>query len=437
MPSDAHAPLRNKMSDANPAWCPLFDASEAAEVYRTIDAIARALKPSGAAARVDPGGPFDWATAAVMYAYLDRALPGRGHLESAAAALEGAITALNEVEVEVGSALYGGSSGVGWAVEHLRSQLQDVDSQTNDSVDEEVLAWLSGDIWDGHYDLISGLVGVGVYAVERLPEPGGAAVLERVIDHLAKSAEIQPDGLTWWTRPELLFGPARKKSPHGLYDLGMAHGVPGVIAMLGEAYAAGIAFARVRPLLEGAVRWLLQRRQPESAGAVFPLLLGPGVVNSSGPSRLAWCYGDLGVAVALLGAARRVGEPQWEAAALEIARRAAECPPEQSGVVDAGLCHGAAGLGHLFNRLFQATGEPLFAAAARSWLRRALAMRAPEQGIAGYLSYIPPQNLDSTLRTGWFPDASFLTGVVGVALALLGGVSPVAPDWDRLLLTRL
>jgi hypothetical protein len=225
----------------------------------------------------------------------------------------------------------------------------------------------------------------------------------------------------------------------------MAHGIPGVIALLGEALApdiadiADIARARVRPLLTEAVRWLLKHRQPESAGAAFPSWLPTGRIEPPGPSRLAWCYGDLGVAVALLGAARRAGEPAWEAAALDIARRAAQRPRERSGIVDAGLCHGAAGLGHLFNRLWQATGEPLFADSARSWLRHTLSLRKDGQGLAGYLSYNPSPDWLSTgdWSLGWSPDASFLTGVPGIALALLGAVSPIAPDWDRLLLIGL
>jgi lantibiotic modifying enzyme len=374
-----------------------------------------------------------------MYTYLDRAQPGRGHLDSAAAALEAAVTAVNDIDLP--PALYGGYTGVGWAIEHVRRQVAIVDEHTNDGVDEGVLAWLGRDPWpkEDHYDLISGLVGVGVYAIERLPEPGGVTCLKGVIDCLAQTAEAQPDGLTWWTPPELLNGPTRKAYPQGCYNLGVSHGMPGVIALLGEAYAAGIARERVRPLLAEAVRWLLARRQPEATGAVFPSSLQPGLTEPPQSSRLAWCYGDLGVAVALLGAARRASEPQWEAAALDIARRAAQRPPEQSGVVDAGLCHGAAGVGHLFNRLFQATGEPLYAEAARSWLRRALLLRKENQGLAGFLSYgpAPGANLDREFTWVWYPDSSFLTGVVGITLALLAAVSPVAPDWDRLLLTRL
>ena len=51
---------------------------------------------------------------------------------------------------------------------------------------------------------------------------------------------------------------------------------------------------------------------------------------------------------------------------------AANRPPDQTGVVDAGLCHGSAGLAHLFNRMYQMTAEPILADAARLWVGRTL-----------------------------------------------------------------
>src|SRR5262249_26014505 len=158
--------------------------------------------------------------------------------------------------------------------------------------------------------------------------------------------------------------------PTGYYNLGLAHGVPGVIALLGLACADGMDLRKVRPLLEGAVSWVLAQQHPHG----FPAWIRPEDTSRS-PSRLAWCYGDPGVAAALLGAADCVQEPAWEHAALAIARRAWERPCDQAGVIDAGLCHGAAGLGHLFNRMYQATGEPWLADAARFWFARTLALR--------------------------------------------------------------
>src|SRR5262249_41487720 len=140
--------------------------------------------------------------------------------------------------------------------------------------------------------------------------------------------------------------------------------------------------------------------------------------------------GDLSVAAALLVAGRCAGLPAWEREGLAIARRAAGRPPEESGVRDAGLCHGAAGVGHLFNRMYQATGGPTLGAAARSWFRRTLAMRRPGRGVGGYQAFRPDLGADAA----WVDDPGILTGAAGIALALLAAITPVEPAWDRSLL---
>jgi hypothetical protein len=99
-------------------------------------------------------------------------------------------------------------------------------------------------------------------------------------------------------------------------------------------------------------------------------------------------------------------------------------------VRDAGLCHGAAGLGHLFNRLYQATGHPELLVVARSWLERALAMRSLDRGVGGFVAWGP----DAQGELDWRNDPSLLNGAAGVALALLAATTPIEPAWDRFLL---
>jgi hypothetical protein len=200
-----------------------------------------------------------------------------------------------------------------------------------------------------------------------------------------------------------------------------------VIAFLGQVCAAGVTVGKARPLLDGAVRWLLEQDSLDS----FPFWIAPGGTGEK--ARLAWCYGDPGVAAALLWTARLVNEPNWEREARAIAVRVARRPAEQSGVVDAGLCHGAAGLAHLFNRMFQATGERRLADAARFWFERALGMQRPGQGIGGYEAWGPGVNEELL----WVPDPGLLTGASGIALALLAATTDVEPDWDRMLLVAV
>jgi hypothetical protein len=328
----------------------------------------------------------------------------------------------------LGPGLYSGFTGVAWATAHLTGRLLASDADDpNRAIDDTLLAYLHRTPWSHDYDLISGLVGYGVYALERLPCRTARAALEQIVARLAETAVHWAGEITWWTDPAWLPRETRERHPAGYYNLGLAHGVPGIIGLLGAVCAAGIAYAQARKLLDGAVAWLLAQHLPEETGASFAYWVEPGVTPT--PARLAWCYGDAGVAAALLIAARCVGEPDWERAALEIALRAAVRPAAQAGVRDAGLCHGAAGLGQIFNRLYQATHDSRLATAARFWFEYALALRQPGSGIGGFRAWAP--GTDGEL--GWVDAPGLLTGAAGIALALLGATTTIEPAWDRML----
>jgi lantibiotic modifying enzyme len=334
-------------------------------------------------------------------------------------------------------ALYDGFTGVAWAIELLRGPLGlVVDDDPNDPVDEALAAYVSRTPWRRDYDLISGLAGIGVYVLERSPSPQRTALLERIVDRLSETSMRTADGITWHTPPELLVDWQRELYPAGYYNLGLSHGVAGVIALLGRLHGEGIAAPQVRTLLDGAVSWLLSMENPaESPSRFGTRWTGVPGERREPWSRVSWCYGDLGIAAALLAAARHAGEPSWEREALRIARDVARRPVQGSGVADAGICHGAAGNGHVFNRLYQATGDALFLDAARAWFESALAMRRPGQGIAGYLALrgeyrqMPPGHPGQ-----WDAEPGFLTGAAGIGLALLAATTAVSPEWDRILL---
>jgi hypothetical protein len=261
-----------------------------------------------------------------------------------------------------------------------------------------------------------------------------------VLDHLAATAEHSPQGIAWWTRPEWLPAETREEFPSGYHNLGIAHGQPGVISFLGAVLAADAADAagtanaantagpEIRSLLCGAVSWLSANKLPPGERSVFPARIDP--LSAPGPTRLSWCYGDLGIATALLAAARRTGDDAWEEEALDLARAAAARTTELAETKDACLCHGSIGIAHLFNRMFQATGEPALNAAARFWLERTFATRRTGEGIAGF----PYWGLGAHAELGWQADPGFLNGAAGIGLGLLAAVSPVEPAWDRALL---
>lgn len=415
---------------AGAVWRPILAGSLAERARETVGQFAESLGQF-----VDePLGNFSLgegdAGMALFYAYLARTTGEDAHDAPARRYLERAVAALSETRVAPD--LYAGFCGVAWAVEHLATAGTDADEDVNQTIDEVLEAGLREArpeaAWWQRYDLITGLVGLGVYALERMPRPSAVRILELVVRHLAAVSETAADGITWRTEPEQLPLRSRQLTPEGNFNLGVAHGVPGVIGLLGLVSAAGISLPRTRELLDGAMSWFLARRLPRGGKAEFNGWLSPN--GNPLADRVSWCYGNPGIAVTLLVAARAVGNEDWEREAVDLALASAARDPRDSKVVDASFCHGAAGNGHLFNRLFQATGDTRFRDASVAWFERTFELRRPGRGLAGFEFLV----LDSNQENAWVGTRGILIGISGVGLALLAAMSGVDPAWDRMML---
>lgn len=406
-------------------WRPVLEGAMRRRALASVNEIAAALSTLSRRESLDASLAGGHAGLAVACAYL--ATAGFGGRRKAAKHLERAAQIISAENP--GPSLHGGDTGVAWASAHLAKQFPGSASKdVNAAVVSVLPEQLARASWRGGYDLIDGLVGFGVYALECLPEPSAVKCIRRVVDRLEECAVRRPDGIAFPTPPT---HPARVRRSEIIYDLGVAHGVGGVVAFLGGVCASGVARAKASTLLEGAVCWLLSQKMRDVRRGCFPYFVGPRVRRKR--ARLAWCYGDAGLAAALLVAARGAGESAWEREALKIARVAAERGAERSGVVDATLCHGAAGLGHVFNRIFQATGEDWSRRASSFWFARALGMRRPGEGVGGFLSF----QRDERGEPHMVADAGLLEGAAGIALALLAASTANEPSWDRTLLLSL
>lgn len=407
------------------SWRPLLTGEAAAQALEVVREIAQELRRRAASdeasAPLAMGRPLfslvgGWAGQSLFFAYLDRALPGEGYDETASDFLDRALDELGSTNAHPG--LYSGLAGVGWTVEHLRGMVVDEEDDPAEEIAELIARLLSASPWPLDYDLISGLVSFGIYGVERREWPWAGECRDRAVARLSELAERGPDGIAW-----------RMPAGQGPYNLGVAHGIPGVVGWLGQVCASGMDTAgEARALLDGAVPWLLARQNPPDAVSRFPTGIGTGPGGET--SRLAWCYGDLGIATALWTAAQGTGEAEWAQAAAEVARAAAARPLATTEVDEPGICHGATGNAHLFNRLWQGTGDPALAEAARFWIDQALAMRRPGEELGGFCAYL----LGKDGSPEWLPDPGFLTGSAGIGLVLLAAATAIEPAWDRLLL---
>lgn len=437
------------------AWQPVAEGALADRIHAVVADLAAALgarldgpgdRTAGQSSGVYPDDQTSeraeqHAQQALLHAYLACARDDEAHAGAALDSLDRAIDELAATAIR--PSLHGGFAGIAWMADHVQELLGVAGDDGNAGVDAALIRMVDAGPWPFGHDLIAGLTGIGVYALARAHRPAGAALLGRVLGRLDEMSEMRAPGACFFTRPEWLSPPWRARYPQGFYELGMAHGTPGVIAFLVRAHAttpagqAGQGAEAVAALARAATRWLLAQRQAsgrpgQADHGSFPARLAP---DAEPATRLAWCSGDVGVSLALLGAGRLLDEPAWVETALDLARTAAARRDENAGVTETGLCHGTAGLAHLFQRWFQVTGEALFRDAALAWLERTLELRAPGTGIAGYggrpTSGAAPAADGARDRDG---DPSLIHGATGVALALLAAVTAVEPAWDRLFL---
>jgi len=291
-------------------------------------------------------------------------------------------------------------------------------------------------------DLISGLAGVGAYLLVRRAQPGVAPALRAVLEGLVELTGADRDGPRWRTPPASLRPAERARYPAGSLNCGLAHGIPGPLAVLALAMQTGTEVAGLPAAVARTADWLAAHRTEDPSGPTWPHAIGlsdhrppgpggpaPGPAGPGGPAerlgRSAWCYGGPGVAAALRLAGEALGHDGHRDLAVAALRAALARTDQGRAVGSPTFCHGQAGLLAVTASFARATGDPGFARAAAAMAAGLLDRFDP----AAPLGY---RDLDAGGRA--VDQPGLLTGAPGVALALLGATSPAEPAWGRLFL---
>ncbi|MFD6939306.1 lanthionine synthetase C family protein [Streptomyces goshikiensis] len=283
------------------------------------------------------------------------------------------------------------------------------------------------------YDVISGQAGLGAHLLE-LGRPAEAALVRvlRALVGLSRPVRTHDRGLPgWWVALDgASYQPVAPARGHA--NLGMAHGMPGPLALLAIAWREGVRVPGQRAAVTDLAQWLLARRCADAAGPWWPgqLSLGPAQPE---PGRPSWCYGTPGIARALQLAGLALEVPQWQEAGVEalraaLARADLDGPGRAGGAAEAGLCHGLAGLLQITWRAARDSGDPELAERVPQLAARLLELLDEDApfGFAAAPGERPPEE----------HPGGFLTGAAGAALALHTFARDAEPAtrWDRALL---
>lgn len=320
--------------------------------------------------------------------------------------------ALNKIQNQLESHsldLNGGLSGQAWMLEYLQqNEIYNYDPDLLSDVDLLFNNVLNADLYEGELEIVLGLAGYMPYISRRAKFTEQTTLLNTILSCMEKNATIvNEDYLTWKQPFKSVYRVSKEKNYQPEYNLGFAHGVPGIIASLLTVYRHPKLADRARKLIEGGCNWLLGQRNPDKLGECC---YG---CHAGGPyySRLGWCYGDLTIALTLARVGNALGISSYTVAAKEIAINASKRDSKSGVINDAGLCHGYFGIAMIYQILEKIIPDPVFSDAKQHWLNVGLTEFSKE-GIRAFYRY-------NGISKDYEEDFSLLMGYAGIGLALI------------------
>lgn len=312
--------------------------------------------------------------------------------------------------------LAGGLSGIGWLFENIRKN-SFLDIDTNEilaEIDPVIIDSIFNDLKLGNYDFFHGAIGGAVYLLSKHPSPKIDALLSNILLELDRSKVVDEKGIYWINYLK------SQRDGITVIDFGFSHGLPSILMMLILFFERGINRQLCIGLIGELTRFILSEKLDYKIhDSYFPMIKQVYGQKENYGSRLAWCYGDLGVAYALRRANDILNDPVLKVEVEDILIYASgRRDLKKANIEDAYLCHGISGVSILFERLFGLTKLPQLADASAFWLEK---LKNRDQ------SNVPTSKAKISSNEG------FLEGDTGIALTLLDSLYKLQTGWKEAL----
>ena len=281
-----------------------------------------------------------------------------------------------------------------------------------DAIDPTIAKSLDLFISNNNIDFLHGLIGIGFYLLERSNSSKEYSVsnLSKIVDFLEKSKITDGAIVKWRYNAKKLSKP---------YNISLSHGVSSIVVFLCRLLKSGILSKKynaiIKQMLEGAVHYILSNRvDVDKLGCWFA---SSSIECDDRPhrSRLAWCYGDLGVATALLEAGNTLHNSSVRDIAIQVLLYSSKRRDIKANYVnDFCVCHGSVGIAQIFRSHGIALELEQLLDAADYWEKDTLSRVVMDSHGRHTLLYYDPEN------GGYIESGGVLDGIAGAGLYLLG-----------------
>lgn len=331
--------------------------------------------------------------------------------------------------------LFDGLCGVGFAADCMsdngrryQSFIGTLNGHIADIAEQNIANYKKLPLNEFFYDVMYGLTGTANYLLRAGKEETIKNTLLHILQYLTELCKVDDNGIPQFAiqaDKSQLFRLV-KSSKIRYVNLGLSHGIPGILLVLLRAYEAGIAVPKQLEAIRYLAEYLFESCVITADDSFWEAqkIIGIGK-DKAVPARDAWCYGTPGVAYSLLIAARVLKQEKMRELAVESMKQSLS---KLRDVISPTFCHGLSGLCCLARKFYEYTKDEYF---------YEMYMKLLDQILELYSDENPFGFIDKELEKGKVVDKNeigLLTGTSGVLLTILSCYRPVKTGWDSIFL---
>lgn len=300
----------------------------------------------------------------------------------------------------------------------------------NNYISAEIVEYLeNGSLKDtlesNHCDLLHGGFGFLLYLTENPHLPNWQNLVQNQLNALKQiTVSFTNNRINWRLNTNYLTVDHLNYDNHGV-NLGLAHGISGIVILLSKLKKMGYSTKYVEDNIRDGMQLILSTKLEN----IQSVSLYPSAVLNDTPildNGLAWCNGDLCIALACWHAWEATENYEYREAALEIIDFTCKMDPKNAYVTEFSICHGSAGISHILRKFYWETNNELYKNVSDYWINETLKIKLSTRGTTKNNKYIIPEN--PKLELG------MLSGLTGIGLTLISAITNKRSNWARYLL---
>ena len=333
------------------------------------------------------------------------------------------------------TSLFDGLSGVGYAAvcmsqngEFYQGFINSLNQKIIERVEQNLVEYRKNPVNELFYDVMYGITGTGNYLLNFSYKDEIKDTLNNILRYIMELCDPDYTDIPKFTvdpHDSPLFTAIRNKGEKYV-NLGVSHGIPGMLLFLIKSYEAGIGDQKQLDTIKFVANYISKCCIKKEKEIFWESQKIVGMRNMGATAaRDAWCYGTPGVAYALLRASKILRDEEMYYLAVDSMKLSIK---ERREIISPTFCHGLSGLCCLARKFYEYTSDDYFYGAYTKLLGEIVNL---------YNEDAPFGFKDKEIKKGRIvseDEIGLLTGASGVILTILSCYKPVATKWDSIFL---